>query len=57
MPFFFWLPTILLDGMFAVATDDVQKLTSAQLRVLQSLVPFQSSQHIPPQHIPPMTSP
>ncbi len=42
MPLFFWLPIILLGGMFAVATDDVQKLTSLQLRALQSLLPIKS---------------
>ena len=48
MPLFFWLPIILLGGMFAVATDDVQKLTSVQLRALQSLLPIDLSQRIPP---------
>ena len=48
MPLFFWLPIILLGGMFAVATDDVQKLTSVQLRALQSLLPVDLSQRIPP---------
>ncbi len=48
MPLFFWLPIILLSGMFAVAADDVQKLTSVQLRVLQSLLPIELSQRTPP---------
>jgi len=48
VPLFFWLPIILLGGMFAAAADDVQKLTSLQLRALQSLLPIDLSQRIPP---------
>lgn len=48
MPLFFWLPIILLGGMFAVAADDVQKLTSVQLRALQDLLADELSQRIPP---------
>ena len=48
MPFLFWLPIILLSGMFAVAADDLQKLTSVQLRALQSLLAVDLSQRTPP---------
>ena len=48
MPLFFWLPIILLGGMFAVAADDAQKLTSVQLRALQDLLADELSQRIPP---------
>ncbi len=48
MPLLFWLPIILLDGMFAVAADDLQKLTSVQLQAFQSLLATDPSQRTPP---------
>ncbi len=48
MPLLFWLPIILLDGMLAVAADDLQKLTSVQLQAFQSLLATDPSQRTPP---------
>lgn len=48
MPLLLWLPTILLSGLFAAAADDLQQLTSAQLRAFQSLLAIDPSQRTTP---------
>ena len=48
MPLLFWLPIILLSEMFAVAADDLQELTSVQLRAFQSSLAIDTSQRSPP---------